>query len=126
MSDSMPASTSLKYSRFRGDGSQDVDDWLFEFESIVLANQEDLKAKRRTFQGLQKGEALKWYQDIPDRNRNDLEEPTESQPMATSENGVGTSGMPKASSEQVRQELQDPVCELHPQESSLDDRSGIG
>ena len=29
-SDSMPTTTRLKYSRFRGDGSQDVDDWFPE------------------------------------------------------------------------------------------------
>jgi len=68
-SDEMP--TRLKYSKFRGDGSQDVDDWFSEFESIALANQEDLDIKQRIFQGLLKGEALKWYQDIPDAARND-------------------------------------------------------
>ena len=61
----------LKYSRFQGDGSQDVDDWFFEFRSITLANQEDLEAKQRILQGLLKGEALKWYQDTPDRNWDD-------------------------------------------------------
>ena len=35
-SDNMP--TCLKYSKFRGDRSQDVDDWFSEFESIALAN----------------------------------------------------------------------------------------
>ena len=63
--------THLKYSRFQGDGSQDVDDWFSKFESIALANQEDLEAKQRIFQDLLKGEALKWYQDILDRNWDD-------------------------------------------------------
>ena len=63
ISDNMP--TRLKYSKFRGDGRQDVDDWYSEFESIALANQEDEQIKQRIFQGLLKGEALKWYQDIP-------------------------------------------------------------
>ena len=67
--DKMPTSTRLKYSRFRGDGSQDVDDWFCEFESIAMANQEEQEAKRRIFQGLLKGEALKWYQDVPDTTR---------------------------------------------------------
>ena len=31
--DNMPSTTRLKYSRFKGDGSQDMDDWLTEFES---------------------------------------------------------------------------------------------
>lgn len=31
----------LRYKRFKGDRSQDVDDWLSEFESTVLANQEN-------------------------------------------------------------------------------------
>ena len=66
LSDDMP--TCLKYIRFQRDGSQDVDDWFSEFESIALANQEDLVAKQRIFRGLLKGKALKWYQDILDRN----------------------------------------------------------
>ena len=65
--DNMPSTTRLKYSRFKGDGSQDVDDWLTEFESTTLANQEELAAKQRIFQGVLKGEALKWYQDVPDQ-----------------------------------------------------------
>ena len=69
ISDDMP--TRLKYSKFRGDGRQDVDDWYSEFESIALANQEDEQIKQRIFQGLLKGEALKWYQDIPALTRND-------------------------------------------------------
>ena len=36
--DNMPSTTCLKYSRFKRDGSQDVDDWLTEFESTALAN----------------------------------------------------------------------------------------
>ena len=70
-SDNMP--TRLKYIKFRGDGSQDVDSWFSEFESIALANQEELETKYRIFQGLQKGEALKWYQDVPDATRNNWE-----------------------------------------------------
>ena len=69
LSDNMP--TRLKYSRFQGDGSQDVDDWFSKDESVALTNQEDLEIKQRIFQGLLKGEALKWYQDVLDRNRND-------------------------------------------------------
>ena len=42
-SDNMPIR--LKYNKFWGDRSQDVDDWFSEFESIALANQEELKAK---------------------------------------------------------------------------------
>ncbi len=45
----------LRYKRFKGDGSQDVDDWLCEFESTALANQENEAAQRRIFQGLLKG-----------------------------------------------------------------------
>ena len=71
--DSMPSTTRLKYSRFKGDGSQDMDDWLTEFESTALANQEELAAKQRIFQGVLKGEALKWYQDVPDRIRDNWE-----------------------------------------------------
>ena len=37
-SDAMPSTTCLKYSRFKGDGSQDVDDWLIEFKSTAMAN----------------------------------------------------------------------------------------
>jgi hypothetical protein len=67
------AMTRLKYKTFKGDGRQDVDDWFSEFESTAIANQEEDEAKQRIFQGLLKGEALKWYQDIPDRDRNDWE-----------------------------------------------------
>ena len=59
--DTMPSTTRLKYSRFKGDGSQDVDDWLIEFKSTALANQEEPDTRLRIFQGLLKGEALKWY-----------------------------------------------------------------
>ena len=62
--------TRLRYKRFKGDGSQDADEWLCEFESTALANQENEAAQRRIFQGLLKGEALKWYQDVPDPVRN--------------------------------------------------------
>ena len=74
LSNNMLVSTCLKYSRFQGDGSQDVDDWFCEFGSIALVNQEDLEVKQRIFQGLLKGEALKWYQDILDQNRNEWDE----------------------------------------------------
>ena len=46
-----------------------MDDWYCEFQSIATANQEDPESKRRIFQGLLKGEALKWYQDVPDDTR---------------------------------------------------------
>ena len=68
-SDIMPSTTRLKYSRFKGDGSQDVDDWLTEFKSTAAANQEEPAVALRIFQGLLKGEALKWYQDVPDQIR---------------------------------------------------------
>jgi hypothetical protein len=68
--------TRLKYKRFRGDGHQDVDDWFSEFESTAVANQEEDEAKHRIFQGLLKGEALKWYQDVPVQNRNDWDQLT--------------------------------------------------
>ena len=74
--DNMPSTTPLKYSRFKGDGSQDVDDRLTEFESTPLSNQEELAAKQRIFQGVLKGEALKWYQDVPDRIRINWEQLT--------------------------------------------------
>jgi hypothetical protein len=63
--------TRLNYKRFKGDGYQDVDDWFSELKSTAVANQEEDEAKQRIFQGLLKGEALKWYQDIPVRDRND-------------------------------------------------------
>jgi hypothetical protein len=68
--------TRLKYKRFKGDGHQDVDDWFSEFESTTVANQEAEEAKQRIFQGLLKGEALKWYQDVPVWNRNDWDQLT--------------------------------------------------
>ena len=70
----MVRSTRLKYERFRGDGHQDVNDWLGEFESMAIAEEEVEGAKRRIFQGLLKGEALKWYQDLPADETNDWEQ----------------------------------------------------
>ena len=72
-SDNMPTTTRLKYSRLKGDGSQDVDEWFCKYESIALANQKENEAKVRIFQGLQKDEALKWYQEVPDWTRNNWE-----------------------------------------------------
>jgi len=57
----MVTTTRLRYNKFRGDGSKDVDDWMGEFEATAVANQEDPDSKQRIFQGLLKGEALKWY-----------------------------------------------------------------
>ena len=75
-SDDMPTTTQLKYSRFWGDGSQDVDDWFCKFESTALTNQEDSQAKAQIFQGLLKGEALKWYQDVPEFTRSSWDQLT--------------------------------------------------
>ena len=74
--ENMPSTTRLKYSRFKGDGSQDVDDWLTKFESTALANQDETAAKQRIFQGVLEGEALKWYQDVLDRIQNNWEQLT--------------------------------------------------
>lgn len=65
--------TRLKYRKFKGDGRDDVDDWLCEFNSTAAANQEEDAAKLRLFQGLLKGEALQWYQDIPEADRTNWE-----------------------------------------------------
>ena len=73
-SDIMPSTTRLKYNKFKGDRSQDVDDWLTEFQSMAIANQEEPATIFRIFQGLLKGEALKWYQDVPDRIRTNWEQ----------------------------------------------------
>jgi hypothetical protein len=53
-----------------------MDNWFSEFESTAVANQEAEEAKQRIFQGLLKGEALKWYQDVPVWNRNDWDQLT--------------------------------------------------
>lgn len=72
--DEMAPSTRLKYEKFKGDGSQDVDDWMGEFESTAFANEEVPASKHRIFQGLLKGEALKWYQDLSEDVKNDWHE----------------------------------------------------
>lgn len=69
----MAPSTRLKYKQFRGNGKTDVDDWYGEFESTALANEENADSKHRIFQGLLKGEALKWYQDLEEEEKNDWE-----------------------------------------------------
>ena len=48
-SDTMPSTTRLKYSRFKGNRSQDMDDWLTEFKSTAMANQEEPVATLRIF-----------------------------------------------------------------------------
>jgi hypothetical protein len=60
------APSRLRYGRFKGDGSQDVDDWLSEFIATANANQETEESQLRMFQGVLKGEALKWFQEVPD------------------------------------------------------------
>ena len=50
-SDIMPSTTRLKYSRFKGDRSQDVDDWLMEFKSTTIANQEEPVQSSGFFKG---------------------------------------------------------------------------
>lgn len=70
--------TRLKYRKFRGDGKEDVDDWLCEFNSTAAANQEDVATKLRVFQGLLKGEALHWYQDVAEPVRTDWDQLTAS------------------------------------------------
>lgn len=69
--------TRLKYSRFHGDGAKDVDDWLEEFNATAEANLEDEESRLRLFSGLLKGEALKWYLDVPLAVKRDWEQLTE-------------------------------------------------
>ncbi|PTQ47521.1 hypothetical protein MARPO_0008s0262 [Marchantia polymorpha] len=74
---SMAKSTSrLKYRKFKGDGREDVDEWLCEFNSTAAANQEDDATKLRLFQGLLKKEALQWYLDVAVPVRNDWDQLT--------------------------------------------------
>lgn len=70
------SNTRLKYRKFKADGREDVDDWLCEFNSTAAANEDDVATKLRMFQGLLKGEALHWYQDVPLPVRNDWEQLT--------------------------------------------------
>ncbi|CAM6125094.1 unnamed protein product [Calypogeia fissa] len=58
----MPPSFRIKYTRFRGDGSQDVDDWMEQYLATLAANDEgDEDTTKRLFRGLIDGEALRWY-----------------------------------------------------------------
>ena len=58
----MPPSFWIKYSWFKGDGTQDVDDWMEQYLAILVANDEgDEKTIKRLFCGVIEGEALKWY-----------------------------------------------------------------
>lgn len=68
----------LKYRKFKGDGREDVDEWLCEFNATASANQEEDATKLRLFQGLLKKEALQWYQEVPAPVRNDWTQLTES------------------------------------------------
>ena len=51
-----------------------MDNWLTKFKSTVVANQKKPAAALQIFQGLLKGEALKWYEDVPDRIRTNWEQ----------------------------------------------------
>jgi hypothetical protein len=94
--------TQLKYKRFKGDGNQDVDDWFSEFESTAVANQETEEAKQRIFQGFLKGEALKWYEDVPVRNRNDWDQLTTVFLQAFREVGLEASALGRLSKMTMR------------------------
>lgn len=52
----------IKYTRFKGDGTQDVDDWMEQFQPTLAGNDEtDDATARRLFRGLIDGEAMCWY-----------------------------------------------------------------
>jgi hypothetical protein len=58
----MPPSFRIKYTCFRGDGSQDVDDWMEQYLATFAANAErDANTTKRLFRGVIEGEALRWY-----------------------------------------------------------------
>ena len=58
----MPSTFRIKYSRFKGDGTQDVDDWMEQYLATLSANDEgDVETTKRLFRGVIEGEALKWY-----------------------------------------------------------------
>src|SRR5450759_1378299 len=58
----MPPSFRIKYTRFKGDGSQDVDDWMEQYLATLAANDEgDVETTKRLFRGVIEGEALRWY-----------------------------------------------------------------
>jgi hypothetical protein len=58
----MPPSFRIKYNRFKGDGTQDVDDWMEQYLATLSANDEgDVGTTKRLFRGVIEGEALKWY-----------------------------------------------------------------
>lgn len=63
----MPNVFRIKYTRFKGDGVQDVDDWMEQYLATLAANDEgDEDTTKRLFRGLIDGEALRWYntQDV--------------------------------------------------------------
>ena len=68
----MPPSFRIKYSRFKGDGDQDVDDWMEQYLACLSANDEaDLDTTKRLFRGLIEGEALRWYGTLPQGVKDD-------------------------------------------------------
>ncbi|CAM6128594.1 unnamed protein product [Calypogeia fissa] len=68
----IPPSFRIKYTRFRGDGSQDVDDWMEQYLATLAANDEgDEDTTKRLFRGLIDGEALRWYNALDARVRAD-------------------------------------------------------
>jgi Retrotransposon gag protein/Zinc knuckle len=68
----MPPSFRIKYTRFKGDGSQDVDDWMEQYLATLAANAEgDEETTKRLFRGVIEGEALKWYGTLDAAVKND-------------------------------------------------------
>jgi len=52
----------IKYVHFKGDGSQDFDNWMEQYLATLAANNEaDVDTTKRLFRGVIEGEALKWY-----------------------------------------------------------------
>src|SRR5450759_3255104 len=62
----------IKYTRFKGDGSQDVDDWMEQYLATLAANDEgDVETTKRLFRGVIKGEALRWFGTLDVTVKND-------------------------------------------------------
>ncbi|CAM6125591.1 unnamed protein product [Calypogeia fissa] len=67
----MPQSFRIKYTQFKGSWSQDVDNWMEHYLATATNDEVDNDTRKKLFQGLIGGEALKWYNALDAKTRDD-------------------------------------------------------
>lgn len=67
-----PTASRIKYTKFKGDGSQKVDDWWCEWLAATRTNEEPPDRMAIVFQGLLLGEARKWFDQLDPAEKDDI------------------------------------------------------